>query len=108
MITSIGPSSGPRPGGIWVEITGSGFPPFDGITALNLPVSFGGVQTKAECVGGGLSGPDSCSVVTPPAAQPGPVHIIATAFGGSNTPSPADLFPYNPCHSLTKFHLPHD
>ncbi|MBV9032975.1 MAG: IPT/TIG domain-containing protein [Acidobacteriaceae bacterium] len=102
VITGISPSSGPTTGGTWVEISGSGFPSYDGITALNTPVTFDGEQVMAQC---NLS---ACSVVTPHALRPGKVHVIATAFGVSSVPSSpdADVFTYNQFAKLTQFRLP--
>jgi hypothetical protein len=102
VVQGISPSSGPITGGTSVEITGSGFPRYDGITALNTPVSFDGARTMAQC---NLS---ACSVATPPAVRPGPVHVIATAFGASSTPfsAGADVFTYNQFPELTQFRLP--
>jgi hypothetical protein len=101
-INGISPPSGPLTGGTWVEITGSGFPAYDGVTPLNTPVSFGGAQAMAQC------NVSACSVVTPPTAQAGPVHVVATAFGAASTPSSAgaDLFTYNQFPALIKFQLP--
>jgi hypothetical protein len=101
-ITSISPSNGPITGGTSVEIMGSGFPRYDGITALNTPVFFDGAQTMAQC---NLT---ACSVATPRAMHPGPVHVIVIAFGVASTPSPpdADVFGYNEFPKLTQFRLP--
>jgi hypothetical protein len=97
-ITGFSPRSGPISGGTPVEITGSGFPAYDGIHPLNMQVSFGDVQTMAECF------VTDCDVASPQAMHPGPVHITATAFGVSSTS--ADVFTYSQYPALTKLLLP--
>ena len=93
IITGISPSSGPITGGKDIIITGSGFPPYTG-TGNNMPVAFGNVQTSALCLGSTVHSTTSCSVVIPAVSQTGPVHIIATAYGASSTPTPADVYTY--------------
>jgi peptidyl-Lys metalloendopeptidase len=92
-ITGMDPSSGPVTGGTWVELTGSGFPPYTG-AGNNMDVSFGNVRTSALCLGSTVHTTTSCSVVSPPATQTGPVFIIGSAYGGSSPPDPRVVFTY--------------
>jgi methionine-rich copper-binding protein CopC len=96
-ITGIYPSRGPITGGTRVQIAGSSFPAYGG---PDIQLSIGDVKSAAGC------GYGSCFFETPPAPRSGKVHIIATAFGGSSTPSPTDLFEYTDYPELTEFHVP--
>jgi len=96
-ITGIHPASGPITGGTALGISGSGFPSYDGHSLANVPMSFGSVNTVAEC---DLTW---CLVTTPPALTPGAVDVIAYAFGTSSAVSPGDMFTFTAQPSLVRF-----
>jgi hypothetical protein len=104
-IASLQPNHGPKTGGTSVEISGGGFPPYTW-TGNNLPVSFGAADVSGLCLGSTVAATSSCSVVTPPVANAGPVQVIAAAFGATSAPSAASVFTFDEFPALTQFRGP--
>jgi hypothetical protein len=76
-VASVSPSSGPIGGGTTVTVTGQSFDPQSGHTQI----FFGGVPaTAVSC-----SSPGSCTAVTPPAGQIGPldVKVVVNTFSST-------------------------
>ena len=102
VISTLKPNHGPKTGGTWIEIDGSGFPP-DNVSGDNMAVWFGSVQTGAECMGSTAFATNSCLATTPAAANAGTVDVVARAFGLNSPVGPADQFIYDELPQLDKF-----
>ena len=102
-ITSVTPASGPITGGTYVTVSGSGFPQFDGLMFSLNPVMtlfFGAARTVPQCEF------TWCTLLTPPALNPGDVDVVATAFGAASAPSPGAVFTYTAKPKLVRFETP--
>lgn len=93
VITGISPWSGPITGGTPVTITGNGLAQFT-------EIRFGSVPAKSQCF------TNSCTVVTPQFAQPGPVDIVAITNNIPSATVAADVFRYTQYPELVQFSGP--
>ena len=84
-ITRISPTAGPTGGGTLVTITGSGFAPGSGTTAIR----FGAVGAKPVI----CSSSTTC-IAPAPGHLAGPVDVRAIVGGTSSVKTPADVFTY--------------
>jgi hypothetical protein len=102
-ITSVTPATGPVTGGTPVLIQGTGFPRYDGrVFSLHplITVNFGSTSAIVNC------DYTWCNAEAPPAANPGPVDVVATAFGVSSGLSPDTVFTYTTTPKLVRFDTP--
>jgi alpha-tubulin suppressor-like RCC1 family protein len=84
-VIKISPRDGPLAGGTAVTITGANFTKATAVT-------FGSIGASSFTV----KSPTEITAITPPAATVGFVYVIVTTPGGTNGPSPQDVFNYVP------------
>jgi hypothetical protein len=90
-VTSISPSVGPMVGGTKVVVTGTGF------TGATL-VSF---STAGHATSFTVNSDTQITAVNPAYAAGGPVHVRVTTPGGTDVPTPVDLFTYGALPAVT-------